>query len=75
MLRLKLEPNGSLDLLRLQGERVDAALSHAAAVGSTITARLGDGRAIRVKVQRTARQDAGFVVSGRLIDATRALRA
>jgi SOS-response transcriptional repressor LexA len=64
-----------LRLLAVDGDRVQLHSPQAAAPGSRLVARSSGGYEVRVKVFRCIRDGDQFEISGRLIDATRELRA
>ncbi len=70
---------GEADLGALEGDRVQLRSSVAAAPGTPLEGALqgGSGKHFRVKVARCRRDEAAgiFVIEGRLMDATRDLRA
>ena len=66
---------GDGGLLAFEGERVVFSSSVAAAPGAPLGASLEDGTELRFKVQRCVRVDGAFRIEGRLVSATRALRA
>lgn len=74
-LALDLSGGGTARLTTLDGDRVGLVASRAAAPGSRLTAALGDGRQLRLKVHRSVRKGDEFAIAGRLIDATRELRS
>lgn len=67
-------PGGEATLVSLEGERVQLDSSVPSAPGTPLLATLDDGSAVRIKVARCAREGERFVIEGRLLDATRALR-
>jgi hypothetical protein len=64
---------GPVELLELEGERARLLVPVAAAPGSRLGLSL-DGRALRLKVHRCAREGERFVLEGRFIDLPRDLR-
>jgi hypothetical protein len=67
---------GEATLLALDGERVELVSTRPFAPGSRPEARLQDHQPVWIKVQASRGQpDGTFLVSGRLLNATRALRA
>lgn len=70
---------GEADLVGLEGDRVQLRSSVSAAPGTPLEGALasGSGKHFRVKVARCRRDDAAgaFVIEGRVMDATRDLRA
>jgi hypothetical protein len=72
---MTLTGGGTARLVGLDGDRVKLLASRAAAPGSRLSAALADGRQVRLKVHRSVRAGDQFTVAGRLIDATRELRA
>jgi hypothetical protein len=70
---------GTARLVALDGERVTVRSSTPSAPGSRPEGTLGDGQRFRMKVHRCKKDSQSssewFVLEGRLIDATKALRA
>lgn len=67
---------GGADLLSIDGERVRLRSTIPSAPGSRIEGAVpGSGTGIRVKVARCRQEEGAFVIEGRLLDATRGVRA
>jgi hypothetical protein len=67
---------GSAHVVRLEQDRIDLASTVPSAPGSRLDGELaGGGGALRVKVARCQKAEAGFTIAGRLIDTTRDVRA
>jgi hypothetical protein len=76
MVTLTLADGSSAELLGVTGERFRLRSSAAAAPGARLSATVArDGRDLRLKVHRCARDGASFAIEGRLLDLTRATRA
>ncbi|MDI1448802.1 hypothetical protein [Polyangium sp. 6x1] len=71
---MKLLRGGTADLVALDGDRVSLRSTEAFAPGAPLAGNLETSSLVRVKVHRCRRQDDGFLVEGRLVDATRRLR-
>lgn len=59
----------------LSGERISVVSTTPHAPGSRPDGALESGAVLRLKVARCRREEQGFVVEGRLLDATREARA
>jgi len=70
-----LAPRGEATVLALEGERITLSSTIPRAPGAQLAGALASGSAIRVKVASCRRRGEVFTIEGRLIDATRALRA
>lgn len=66
---------GDADVAMLDQDRAQVRSSIPSAPGSRIEGRLASGAQVRMKVHRCRRTEQGFTLEGRLIDATRELRA
>ena len=66
---------GEARLIALSDDRVNLVSTISSAPGSRIEARLASGCSVRVKVHRCKREGDAFAIEGRLIDATRDVRA
>lgn len=71
---LQLDKGGQADLVALEADRISILASVASAPGTPLSAKLEDGSAVRLKVHRCRKQEGGFLIEGRLVDATRKLR-
>jgi hypothetical protein len=60
--------------LRLAGERLVVRSERPAAPGTRLSARLADGRELRLKVERCVRREAEFELDTRMVDPPAALR-
>jgi hypothetical protein len=74
MAHLSLLKGGEADLVALEADRVTLRATVAKAPGSPLAGTLQSGSPVRVKVHRCRREGDGFLIEGRLVDATRALR-
>jgi hypothetical protein len=74
MAHLRFPNGGEADLVALDGDRVTLRSTVASAPGSPLSGSLEAGSLVRVKVHRCKRQGEGFLIEGRLVDATRKLR-
>ena len=68
------QKGGEAELLILDGDRITLRSTIPSAPGSRPEAALRSGAGFRVKVARCRREEAGFVIEGRLIDTVRAVR-
>lgn len=68
------QKGGEAELVLLVGDLVTLRSTIPSAPGSRPEATLRSGSAFKVKVARCRREDASFVIEGRLIDTTRAVR-
>ena len=68
-------PLGEAAVLGLDGDRITLSSTIPRAPGAPLQGTLASGSALRVKVASCKRHGASFTIEGRLIDATRALRA
>jgi hypothetical protein len=75
MAHVRLEKGGEADLVSLEGERMTLRATVASAPGTPLAGSLASGATVRVKVHRCRRDGDTFLIEGRLIDATRGLRA
>jgi hypothetical protein len=66
---------GEARLVALADDRVNLVSTISSAPGSRIEARLASGCSVRVKIHRCKRDGEAFAIEGRLIDATRDVRA
>ena len=64
---------GTGALVTLEGERITVSSSIPSAPGSRPEATI-DGASFRIKVARCRKQEAGFLIDGRLIDTVRDVR-
>ena len=64
---------GTGALVTLEGERITVSSSIPSAPGSRPEATI-DGASFRIKVARCRKQEAGFLIDGRLIDTIRDVR-
>jgi hypothetical protein len=69
------EKGGEADLASLDGDRLGVRSTVPSAPGSVLEGALGEGARLRLKVVRCRRHEGGFAIDGRLLDATRDLRA
>lgn len=73
---IRWDKGGDASVGALDADRVTLVSSTPSAPGSRIDGALGSGSRLRVKVHGCRRRDDGrFVLEGRLLDASRALRA
>lgn len=72
---LRWSRGGEATVTALDGERITVLSTTSSAPGSRPEGALPSGATLRVKVARCRRQDEGFVIEGRLMDATRDTRA
>lgn len=72
---IELDSGRAAELCALDGDRVRLRAEQAAAPGSRLAGRLSSGHEVRLKIFRCIRQGERFELSGRLVDATRELRA
>lgn len=78
MAHLRWHRGGEAELLALEGDRARVRSSISSAPGSRLDAALADGRSVRLKVHRCRRlpeEPPTFELEGRLLDATRDVRA
>ena len=73
-LRLTLARGGEAVVHELDGERIVLMATIASAPGSRVDGVLDSGEAIRFKVHRCRREEAGFAMDGRMLNLTRELR-
>jgi hypothetical protein len=66
---------GEADVTSLDGDRIALSSTTASAPGSRPEGELSAGGAVRVKVARCRREGDRFLIEGRLLDATRDVRA
>ncbi len=66
---------GEADVTALSGDHISVLSTTPSAPGSRPEGTLARGARVRVKVARCRRTEAGFLIEGRLIDATRDTRA
>jgi hypothetical protein len=66
---------GEARVTSLDGERIRLSSTTPAAPGTPLDGALEGGTRIRVKVLRCRREPEGFVIEGRLVDASREVRA
>jgi hypothetical protein len=66
---------GEAAVTAFDGDRITVLSTTPSAPGSRPEASLASGAALRIKVARCRRQDEGFVIEGRVLDATRETRA
>jgi len=74
MPHLRFPNGGQADLVTLEADRVSLRSTVASAPGTPLAGNLETGEVVRVKVHRCRKQDASFLIEGRLVDATRKLR-
>jgi hypothetical protein len=74
MAQILLQKGGEADLAALDGDRVSLRSTVASAPGSPLAGTLTSGSTVRVKVHRCRREGDGFLIEGRLVDATRLFR-
>jgi hypothetical protein len=65
---------GEASLSALDGDRIAVLSTTASAPGSRPEGTLPSGTALRIKVARCRREGEGFLIEGRLLDATRDTR-
>ena len=78
MAHLRWDRGGEADLSALDGERAQLRSTIPSAPGSRLEGSLADGKRLRLKVhgcKRLSDDPPSFELSGRLLDATRELRA
>jgi hypothetical protein len=68
-------PSGEAMVLGLDGERITLSSTIPRAPGGKLAGALESGSRLQVKVASCRKQGAVFTIEGRLLDATRALRA
>jgi hypothetical protein len=66
---------GEADVTALDEDRISVLSTTPSAPGSRPEGTLASGARVRIKVARCRRTEAGFLIEGRLIDATRDTRA
>jgi hypothetical protein len=66
---------GEARIVSIEGERVRLSSTTPAAPGTPLEGALDDGTRVKVKVARCRRDEAGFTIEGRLVDASREVRA
>jgi hypothetical protein len=66
---------GGADVVALDGDRIRLASSTPSAPGTPLEGSIASGTQVRVKVARCRREGDQFVIEGRLVDASRVLRA
>jgi hypothetical protein len=66
---------GEARIVSIEGERIRLASTTPAAPGTPLEGALASGTEVRVKVARCRREGEHFVIEGRLVDASKVLRA
>jgi hypothetical protein len=66
---------GEADVTVLDGDRITVLSTSPSAPGSRPDGAIASGSTLRIKVARCRREGDGFLIEGRLIDATRDTRA
>ncbi len=74
-MHLTFQKGGQGRVLALSGDRITLRSTIPSAPGSRLEGALASGSAVRVKVASCKKHEEGFTIEGRLIDATRAVRA
>jgi hypothetical protein len=72
---LRFGRGGEAAVTAFDGDRITVLSTVPSAPGSRPEGALPSGALVRIKVARCRRQDEGFVLEGRLLDATREVRA
>jgi hypothetical protein len=72
---LRWNRGGEATVTAFDGDRITVLSTAPSAPGSRPDGVLPSGALVRIKVARCRRQDEGFVIEGRLLDATRDVRA
>jgi len=69
------DKGGQADVIGLDGDRITLSSTIPRAPGGPLAGALAGGAELKVKVASCRREGDAFTIEGRLIDATRALRA